>query len=796
MRQRIPALHLKALRDLWRLRGQALAIALVVASGIAMLVMSQATLDSLRSTRDQMLQDYAFADLWVGLKRAPESIASRVAELPGVASVETTVQTGAKLNVPDFDEPIEALMQSLPDDGSQPRHNQLYLRAGRMPAPYSHDEILISDAFAAAHELQPGDRLRATVYGRTQWFTLVGVALSPEYLYQIKPGAMFPDYTRYAIVWAPRRTLASALNMDGAFNQLSVRMLPGAQNPESEAQAIADIDRVLVRWGGLGAGGRLEQISYRFLHEELRQLATMIHIFPAIFLGVAAFLLNVVFTRLIGTQRAQIAILKAFGYRTVDVVMHYGLMASLICVLGALLGMAFGAWLGVGLAELYQENFRFPYLRFTLDMRVTAIGVGVALLAAVAGAGRAVLAAAGEPVAQAMRPQIPERYRRTLFERLGLSRWLSQPTRMVLRQIERRPWRALLSIIGLALAGALVMMSRFQIPTIAYMADIQYRLADQHDVAVNFIEPTSRRALYELHDLPGARHVEGIRSVPVRVAHDNRSKTLSIEGLPADGRLRRPVDSNLKRIDIPPDGLVVSAYLAGMLGIRVGDTVQVEVLQGRRARLQLPVVALIEEYVGTRIYMEMSALNRALGEGDLVSGALLTIEPDRHMQALQRLDRMPGVISSESKLTAAQALFEMLDRITGSFTWISVLMSMAVNFGVVYNSARITLAERSRELASLRVLGFTKGEISRILLGEIVLLVLVSIPLSFLLGQGLSWLLVHSMQSELYRVPNYFPSSHYSFATLFTICSAFLSLIVVLHQTRRLDMVEALKTHE
>lgn len=792
---RLPALHRKALRDLWLMRGQAIAIALVVAAGIAMLVMSQATLDSLRTTRDAMYRDYAFADVWANLKRAPESMAQRVAELPGVASVETQVQASAKLVLVDYSEPVEALMLSLPDEGSQPLHNRLYLRAGRMPAPFAADEVLLSDAFAEVHGLKPGDRLRATVYGRSQWFTLVGIAVSPEYLLQSKPAAMFPDYERYAIVWAPRRALEAALNMDGAFNQLSVRMSPDARSPTDEAELIAAIDRLLMRWGGLGAVGRMNQYSYRYLHEEFRQLATMTRIFPTIFLGVAAFLLNVVFARLIGTQRAQIAILKAFGYRTRDMVLHYGLMATLICLCGAVIGIAAGIGLGQMLSGLYQENFRFPYLAFALDWRIAALGVMVALTAAVAGAGRAVLQAAGEPVAQAMRPVAPERYRATVVERLGLTRWLSQPARMVLRQIERRPWRAVLSITGLALAGAIIMMARFQGQTITYMIDMQFRLAEHHDVSVQFIEAAPARALYELRALPGVQQVEGLRTVAVKLSHEQISFNTAIEGLPPDGRLRRLIDTEKRRLPLPEVGLVLSDYLAQKLGVGVGDIVQVQVLQGRRAQLQLPVAALVSEYVGTRAYMATPALNRALGEGELYSGALLTVLPEEVPRLMRTLDARPGVVAAESRLASIRAFFDMLDRISGPFTLVSLLMGAIVNFGVVYNAARITLAERARELASLRVLGFGKGEVARILLGEIGLLVLLSIPLSFAAGWGLTWLLVRGLQSELYRIPIYIPPSSYAFVTLVTLGSSIVSALAVLRQIYRLDMSEALKTH-
>lgn len=785
------AIDRKALRDLWHMRGQALAIALVIAAGIAMLVMSATTLDSLRSTRTQLYQQYRFSHIWSQVRRAPEGVAARVAELPGVNAVETRVAAGGKLALAGFDKPIEALVLSLPDQG-EPQQNRLYLRSGRMPEPFAQGEALVSDAFAQAHRLKPGQTLRATIYGRSQQFTIVGIAVSPEFLYQIKPGALFPDYERYAIVWTHRRALAAATNMQGAFNQIVLQLAPDA----SEADTIARVDQILTRYGSRGAIGRMDQLSYRFLYEELRQLGTLAWLFPLIFLGVATFLLNVVFKRMIGTQRDQVAILKAFGYSTFDVMLHYALIVTLICLLGLALGVGFGIWLGSGLAALYQVNFRFPFLHFTISPLVIAMGAGVSLLAALLGSGWAVYAAASEPVAQAMRPPAPERYRPTLAERLGMTRWLSQPTRMILRQIERRPFKALVTTIGLAFAGAIVLLSRFQTGSIDHMVDIQYRLSQQQDITASFIETMPRKALGELRTLPGVREVNGVRNVPVRLRHENRHVLTSIRGLPGEGRLNRPVNTQLQRLELPPQGLMLNAYVARKLGVSAGDMLWVEALEGRQRHMQLPVTRLVQEYTGTTAYMELDALNRAMGDGDVISEALLKVDADAEAVVFRELDRRPGIAGAQSRLAAIQAMYKTIEQITGTFTSMTVLMGMIINFGVVYNAVRIALAERGRELASLRVMGFTQGEVSYILLGELAVLVLASIPLGFLVGDGLIWFLVQGLQSDIYRVPMYMEPSAYAFCTLVTVVSAMLSALAVYWRIRKLNLIEVLKTRE
>lgn len=795
---KLRAVHRMALRDLWHMRGQALAIALVIASGIAMLVMAQSTLVSLEETRDRLYKDLHFSNVWAQVKRAPLSVAERAAALPGVNAVQPRLVASAKLALPDFPDPIEAVVLSLPraTDGGQAQQaaqqNRLYLRRGRLPEPQANTEVLVSESFAQAQGLMPGDSLRATLRGRTQIFRIAGVAISPEYIYQIKPGAMFPDYERFAIVWMNEEALAAALDLRGAFNQLVLQLAPGA----NEQDVIDGLDNLLARYGGRGAHGRMDQVSYRFLFEEFRQLGTMTRLFPTIFLGVAAFLLNVVFTRLVGTQREQVAVLKAFGYSTLDVALHYGLIVLLICLLGSALGVLGGVWMGQQLAAMYQTYFRFPFLDFRLSLPVALAGVGVSLVAALLGTGRAVLAAASEPVAQAMRPAAPAHYHRTLAEVLGLAHWLSPANRIIVRQIERRPIKSLMTVIGLALAGAIMMMARFQTGSIHFMVELQYRLAQQHDLSASFIEPLPRRSLHELAALPGVGAVEGLRSVPVRLRHDNRHQQVSLTGLPADGRLRHALNDRLQSTALAPDGLVLNDHLAKRLGVGVGDSVWVEVLEGRRKHLRLPVTQLVREYVGMQAYMQLDALNRALGDGDVVNTALMTVDERTEAEVLEQLDRRPAVMGAESRRSAVRALYRSIGEMTGTFTWIALLMGATINFGVVYNAARIALAERGRELASLRVLGMTQGEVSYILLGELGLLVLLSIPLSFAFGYGLSWYMAQQLQSDLYRVPVHIPDSAYAFAALVTLASAVLSGLAVRWRVRQLDLIAVLKTRE
>ncbi len=781
----------KLWRDLWWMKSQAAAIAMVIVSGVATFVMSVSTLDSLRLTQATYYRDYRFADVFASLKRAPEGLAQRIREIPGVDQVETRVVASASLDIPGFADPARGQLTSIPAGGDGGL-NRLYLRQGRMVDPGRDDEVIVSEPFADAHGFVPGDVFGAVINGRRRDLTIVGIALSPEHIYQISPGALFPDYKRYGVFWMGRTPLASAYDMEGAFNDVAMTLVPGAVTEE----IIVRLDALLATYGGLGAYGRKDQVSHRYLSEEFRQLGTLATLFPVIFLGVAAFLLNIVLGRLIGIQREQVAVLKAFGYGNAAIGMHYAKLVLLIVVAGVAGGLAVGAWLGKGLSGIYMEFYRFPYLKYVLRPSVAVTAALVSAAAALLGTLQSVRRAALLPPAQAMRPEPPERYRETAVEKLGLKRFLSHPGRMIARNIGRRPVKSLLSVVGIALACAILMVGKFQEDALDFMVDVQFRLAQREDLTVTFTDPTSRGALYELRSLEGVQAGEPFRFVPVRLKFRHRRYRTSIQGIEPGGSLHRILDTSLRPVDIPRSGIVLTDHLGTILDARPGDLVTVEVLEGSRPVRKVPIAALTKQYVGVSAYMELAALNRLLREGDAISGAYLAADERLRPAIYDTLKGMPRVAGTVIREDAIRSFYETMGETLLIFTFINTLLAGTIAFGVVYNSARIALSERSRELASLRVLGYTRGEISYILLGEIFALTLAAIPIGFLFGRSLCRFIAENLTSDLYRVPLVLEPGTYAFSAAVVLASTCLSAITLRRKLGRLDLVAVLKARE
>jgi putative ABC transport system permease protein len=781
----------KLLRNLRAMITQVIAISLVMGAGIATFVMSTGLIDSLSTTRRLYYEEYRFADVFLTVKRAPESLARRLADIPGVRQVETRVTVGATLDVPGMREPATALLTSLPE-GRQPALNRLHLRAGRLVEPYRENEVVIGDAFADAQHLGPGDRISALISGHQRDLRIVGVAISPEYVYALPPGALFPDNKRFTVMWMGRDALQAARNMDGAFNDAVLSLMPGT----SEDEVLDAIDALARRYGGQGAYGRRDHTSDMFLSSELDQLRVMAIVLPTIFLAVASFLLHTVLSRLISLDREEIGTLKALGLTDMEVGWHYAKFAAAIALISAVTGIGTGTWFGHAMAEMYAAFYRFPALHYRLAPWVLIASLALSFGIAFLGALLAIRRVMRLRPAEAMRPEPPAAYRPLLLERLGLAYLLSPPARMVLRHLERRWRRSALTCLGIATALGTLIASSFSLDTIDFMLEVQFNRAEREDIAVSLIEPQSLRALHDIAHMPGVMRAEPYRAVPVKMRLANRTRRLAVLGIRPGGDLHRALDREQRPISLPPDGILLSDMLARLLGASPGDMLTVEILEGRRPVREVRVTGIAEQYVGTAAYMDMDALNRMMLEGPSISGAWLKLDGSRNGLFYDAVKRTPAVAGLSIRETAITGFNETLAKNLLQMTLVNIAFASIIAFGVVYNSARISASERGRELASMRVLGFTRGEISSILLSELAILVFLALPLGMAIGYLLAGMLVESLQTELFKLPLVIDRSTFGWTALVVISAATVSALVVRRRLDRLDLVAVLKTRE
>jgi putative ABC transport system permease protein len=782
----------KLARDILRSRGQILSIALVVAAGVMSAVTMRSTLASLERSRDRYYREYRMGDVFVSLNRAPEQVAQRIGDLPGVATVESRVRLFAVLSVPGLERPATGSLISVPDRRRR-MLGDLHLVTGRYIESGRDDEVIASERFVEVNGLAVGDTIAAVINGRYRTLRIVGTALSPEFVYEIEPtGGFLGDERLFGVFWMAREPLAAANDMAGAFNDLVVRLAPGA----SEREVIDRIDDLLRPYGGLGAYGLDDQISHRLVSDEILQLRTTATFVPIVFLGVAAFLLNILLARLVALERDQIATLKAFGYRNSDIALHYLGFATVAIGAGSLIGLAAGFWLGAEYVELYARFFRFPELAYRPTWGVGAGAIAISAAAALGGAFSAVRAAARLQPAEGMRAESPARFRPLLLERVGLHHLLSPAQRMVMRNLERRPLRAVLSVLGVAASLAVLTIGYIMLDSMSEMMRLQFTRVQREDLTVTFADERDIASARELRGISGVVAAEPFRMVPVRLAHGHRSRRLALTGLQPEGRLRVMIDGEGARHPLPHGGVVLTDRLARTLRAGIGDTLRVELLDRAGEERAIVVAATMDELVGVNGYLALAELDRLTRSGPQATGAWLTLERGAETRVLRRLREYPAVSSTTSKRAMLRSFETQIGESFGIMTGIMLTLSGILAVGVIYNGARIALSERGRELASLRVLGFTKGEVAAMLLGEQAVITLAGIPLGALLGVALGAAIVSAFDTELYRIPLYVRPRTLVATSLAIIGVATLAGLLVRRRLDRADLIAVLKTRE
>jgi putative ABC transport system permease protein len=781
----------KLFRDVLRLWAQALAIALVIGGGVAALLMAVGSHRSLDETRNAYYERYRFADVFAVVSRAPKTLVAQLEEIPGVAAVESRIARLALLDIPNYLEPATAQVISLPDV-TEPRLNLLYMRSGRRPEPGRADEVIVNDTFAKAHGFVIGSRFSAILNGRKRELVIVGTALSPEFIYTVGPGDIVPDDRRFGVIWMSEKVLAGAYNLDGAFSSVSLKLLRNA----SERDVIIRVDALLDRYGGRAAYGRKDQTSHAWIDHELDMLNNMGRTLVPIFLMVSAFLVNLTLSRLVALEREQIGLMKAIGYGNGAIVFHYTKFVVIIAVIGVAIGGAAGTWLGVYVTRLLGEYFRFPFLVFAKSPELYVLAAALSLGAAVLGAMWALRAVVMLAPAVAMQPAAPPRYRKILPATIRLDRLVSQPIVMMIRNLSHHPLRGFFTMLGMAAATAILVVSMFVRGTMEQLIDVTYFMADRQDATVSFFEKRNSEVMLQMARLPGVLATEPYREVPVRIRNGSVERRVIITGRPRDADLRRIIDIDLRPVVLPESGLAISGFLARLLGVNVGDTIEIDLLEGARRTVTLQVNALVEDYFGIQGMMDAEALRRLMREPPVVTSVNLSFDQNQREALYAAIKSMPSVSGLGLRRSSLANFRQTTAVIINTMAGIYIGLAVVIAFGMVYNSARISLSERARELASLRVLGFGRGEVLWILLLELALLTLAAQPPGWAMGYGLAWIMKTQLAGELMRVRLVVTPATFVLAATIVVLAAIASALVIRERVNRLDVVSVLKTRD
>ncbi len=782
----------KLRRDLRLHTGSLAAIAVVIACGIAAFVAERTVARLLGAAQAEYYAQARFPDLFAQVRRAPEALLPRLRALDGIGRLEARASGEVVLRIPGLREPATARIVGTRPPGAGTL-NHLVVRAGRLPRAGERDAVVVSEGFAAANALALGDTLGAVLGDAWRRLRIVGIAVTAEFVYELRPGDMLPDPRRYGVLWLDAEVAADALGYAGEWNELAVTLRPGADT----ARIVAALDDELRRFGTLGAYRRARHPSHQFVTEEIRQNATFALVLPAIFLGVAAFLVHLVLGRVVAQQRDQVGTLKAYGFPAGALVRHYALFALVPVLPGVLLGTGLGLWFAHYLAGVYADFFRFPSLTLRYYPGEVGTAAAIAAAAALVGALRALRRLLALAPAVAMRPEAPAAYAHGLADRLLAVRLRSPAWRMVARGLAHQPVRTALGALGIGLGAAVVVAGTFGFDAVRRMRTVLFDVASPADVTVVLDEARDAAVLDALAALPGVRRVEPVREAAVRVRFGHRDRATVLSGIAHGATLRHVADLRARVVPVSPTGLTLGAALARALGAARGDTVAVEFLDGRRRTVLLPVRAVVDDMAGLGAYVPAELLPGLVGVGELVTGADLAVDPAAIDALYDRLARAPAVRSVQVR-TATRDAFDRTIRRNFLIVLVTlVVFASVLAAGTIYNAGRVTLSERARDLASLRVLGFTRGEVARMLFGELAVLGAIGLPVGLLIGVGFAASVVAAFgETELFRMPLVIGPRTLLAGVAIPLAAALGAVIPLRRRLDRLDLIAVLKTRE
>lgn len=786
---KIGVLHRKLSRDLGRMKGQLLTLSLIAGSGIALFVSSWSCYQSLIGAKETFYESHRFADVFVQLKRAPADLLNEWSRGPFIRQVETRLVVPGVIELSHQDEPISAHLVSFP---RQPETslNRVQILEGHEPR--AREDILVHPAFAKAHRLKIGQEFEILIQGQKRKFRMSGVGTSPEFVYALNPATPLPDDRYFGVFWLKFETLEFLIDFSGAFNSVLVRLESGA----SVETVKAELNQRLKPFGAMRAIGRDHQLSARLIEDEISQLRITAVFMPFIFLGISAFLINVILSRYLALQRSQIGGLKALGFRDREIAIHYLQFISVIVSIGAVPGLLVGYLLGGAQMDLYRQYFNFPVIIYEPSAGVFLAGLGLATFMGLVGGGWAVRKAISVQPAEAMRAPAPE-----IFKTRGLGgtgRWIQvdQRTRMALRHLFHRPLRVTMTVTGVATGLSLMVMAMAWSDIINHMVTGQFGYAQREDMSLGFVQPRPLSVIGELNRMPGVLKVEGSREVPVYLSFGPHGQNTVLQGLQGTKALRRVTDADFRPLDPPQTGLLLSRRFSEKWQLRPGDVVRLERLDGVRGIFDLPVEGFVDDMLGESAYLGLDSLWRLLGEEPVYSTAHLLVDPNESSRIYRLLHERPQVGTISLKTVMLRGFMESIGGMILAVVGLLVAFAVMVSVGVVYNSVRISLAERSWEFAGLRVLGYKPREVFDVLLIEFGFCLIAAIPLGLWGGRALIEATLGLVDSESFNFPAVIQPSSYGVAVGILVLSFSFSLTLAYFAVRQLKLVEALKARE
>jgi putative ABC transport system permease protein len=739
---------------------------------------------------------YRFADFWVHVKKAPLTEAEKVARLPGIAAIDTRVVFDVILDLPGVAKPISGRLISMPERGFEEAINGICLVRG---SGFSHDrdeEVILGEAFAQEHLLEPGDRISLILNRKRESFVIAGTAISPEYVYMVRgQGDILPDPKHFGILYVKEDYAREVLDFKDAFNELTGLLVPGY---DRDVDILLDrIDRMLDPYGVLSTTPRSRQASHRFLSDEIRGLRVTSTILPVIFLGVAAMVLNILLRRMAERQRVIIGTLKSLGYSDRSVLLHFIGFGVVVGLIGGVAGVLVGVATTGAMIEMYKSFFQFPSFTMKTYPDVLLIGVAISVAFSTVGAARGVWRVLKLEPAEAMRPAPPEKGGAVFLERFPfLWKRLSFRSHIAIRSLVRNYKRSLGGVLATGLSAAIIFMTLAMYDATFFLVDYQYEQVLHSDADIGMRDDKSIAALYEARALPGVDYAEPLLSLVCDLTNGRYSRRMAITGLPREHRLTTPRQADYSPIDIPPSGLAMSSKLAEILHLKLGDHVQLTPVRGRRETVSVPVNSIVESFLGLECYADLEYLSRIVDEAKAVNAVQLAVNPAKLDELFREIKELPNAQGLSLRADAKANIDETLTEVMASSLGLTILFAGLLAFGTMLNSSLIEIGDRTRDISTFRVLGYKPLQVAGVFFRQNLIISALGLAAAYPFGYAMNVLLMEFYDTELYRMPVVIRPSSIIGTALSAALFVLITQYFVYRTIRRLDWVEGLKVKE
>jgi putative ABC transport system permease protein len=772
-----------------------LAITSVIAVGVMCFVYMRSTYQNLGLAKFRYYAQCRMADFWVEVKKAPLVEVERITNIPGVAAIRPRIQFHATVDLERVAAPLNAMVLSLPDE-RQPIINDIVIERGGYFTDRRPDEVIVNAAFARRHAITPGQVIHLILNNRRQELHVVGTAISSEFVYLVAPGSIAPDPEHFGVFYLKRTFAEEVFDFDGASNQIVGLLDAGHQDRSQEI--LRQIEVLLAPYGVVTTYPRRTQTSNQFLSDEIRGLGIFSTMMPAIFLAVGALVLNVLIVRLVDHQRVIIGTFKAIGYSDAQIFGHYTKFALALGLGSGIVGLGLGYMMANFVTSLYRMFYEFPDLENRVYPLTYAGGLGVGLFCALVGSLQGARAGLRLKPAEAMRPKPPARGGAIWLERFPWF-WsrLSFGWRLVLRNVFRNRLRTAVGMFATAMGAGLLVTGFILASAIAYLINFQFESVTRSDLDLRFKDELGPGALLEARQLPGVDYVEPLFDVSCTFINGPHRRRGGISALVQHSRLTTPRDQEGQRIRVPETGLAMSRKLASLLHASVGDEITILPTKGLREERKVRVAELSDSYIGMAVYADIRYLSRLMGEEFAMTGAQMTVDqsPSVMKELYAQLKQLPALQAVNARANTIENL-EFIVETQRIFITFLVIFSGIIFFSSLLNSSLISLAERQREVATLRVLGYTQWQVGGLFLRESMVVNSLGTLVGMPLGYTLAYILSLLYDTEMFRFPLVSPPRVWLGAISMAVVFAVLAHCVVQYSINRLDWLDASKTKE